>query len=323
MLGGVLRFRSAVAAGLVIVLGSGCATLEPRGKATTTTTGVESELPSVPPEVGQCRGLVTREIIGAPSDVRPPVPCDQPHGSETAFVTDLPPEVAGLSHREATALALDATGLRSVLEACDVAYEEYIGVTRILPDAVVEGNLIRAFFLPSFEDWAKGARWLRCDAVTEPVNGEVTRGITESLRGILDRDPLPPSWRSCYRDVSPPPRLSFGFLASCDQPHAAEVLLRFQVTDPKVEALAGDRTALEEHARSAFLQTCTERVAVQMGLSTEALARRGDVTVSSRALQLSRWAAEPRARQVQCLAFTSQLTIGTLEDLGERPLPRP
>jgi hypothetical protein len=318
----VLRLRSAAAVALVTVVAAACTAGQPPVRPSTTTTGQQSELPSPPPQVGQCRGLITREIILAPTDPRVPIPCDQPHGSETVFVADLPPKVAALSHRDATRLSVDFPGVSDAIEACDVAFEDYVGVVRISPDSVLESNLDWAFYIPTFDDWAKGARWMRCDAVTVPLNGVVTRGSTERLHGVLDRDPLPPAWRSCYRDAPAPPRLVFDFPASCDQPHAAEVLLRFQVNDPKVDELVTDRRALELHLATAFLPTCTERVAALVGLSPEALERRGDIKVDSRPVEIARWAAESNARRMRCIAITSQQTVGTVEDLGDRSLPR-
>lgn len=317
------RLWSVTAVALVMVVAAACTAGDLGQPSSTTTTSRESELPPPPPEVGQCRGLISKEIILASTDDRRPVPCDQPHGSETVLVVELPPEVAELSHREAMALASDAPVLRSVLELCDVAFEDYIGVNRITPDSVIEGNLGRAFYMPTSEDWARGARWLRCDAVTTPLNGDSTRETTERLRGVLDRDPLPPEWRSCYRDVSIEPRLTFATLVSCDQPHSAEVLLRFQVTDPKLEAIVNDRATIDTYNRTTLPESCINRVAVLVGLSTDALRRREDMKVSSVPLGVDSWAANPAARRVQCLVYTTERTVGTVEDLADRPLPRP
>jgi len=299
----------------------------PAGDATpspsSTTTSVPSELGFVTPQVGECRGLVTREIIRAPSDVRVPASCDEPHGSETVFVGQLPAAVAEGPHAGADALSDSSPELRPILDECDEEYKRYVGVSRIGSDSVREANVSRAFFIPPVDDWARGARWIRCDVVTDPVNGVANRGTTERLRGILLQNPLPPAWRACYRDVVQPPKLSFDVLSSCDQPHAGEALLRFQVADPKVDALLSDQTALEDYARTGFNQACNDRVAAHLGLSTADLAARKEITVGLVALQVARWAAEPKRREVQCLAFTSQPTVGTLEGLGDQPLPRP
>lgn len=306
---------------VVLAVTAGCAPAEDSSTATTTSSTARSGFTT--PVVGECRGLISREIIRAASDPRRPVSCDEPHGSETVFVGELPQSVAEGSRATAEKLTDASTELRGVLGDCDEDYQRYVGVSRIGPDSVRETNLARAFFIPPFDDWANGARWIRCDVVTEPSTGQVTRGTTERLRGILDRGPPAPVWRTCYRDVVPPPKLTFDFFTSCDTPHAGEALLRYRVSDPRVDALAGDQRALEEYARSGFNVQCTDRVAAHMGLTPAALAARTDVTVGLVALQVARWSEEPETRWVQCLAFTSRPTIGTLEGLGDKPLPRP
>jgi hypothetical protein len=315
----VKRFRLPILV-LGLALLGGCVAPAEDASSVTSTTATVARSPD--PKVGECRGPITREIIRASSDIRRPLSCDQPHGSETVFVGQLPPAVSSLSHRDVDQLAADSEALRPILDECDEAYEGYVGVSRISPDSVRVTNLSRAFFVPSADDWAQGARWLRCDAVTEPVNGQVNRESTEPLRGILNQDPLPAKWRACYRDVTPPPQLRFDFFTSCDQPHAGEALLRFDVNDPVLDEMA-KRGALDQYARSGFDQACTDRVAGLVGVPAADLASRTDITVGIVVPQLARWADDPKARWVQCLAFTSRPTGGTLEGLGAAPLPRP
>ena len=313
-----LRIPSLVM-GVALLTGCLAPRMEP-GRSATSTTGTIARSPD--PRVGECRGLITRDIIRASSDPRRPLSCDQPHGSETVFVGELPPAVARLSHRDVDQLTNESEALRPVLEQCDEEYERYVGVSRIGPDSVRVSNLSRAYFIPTFDDWPQGARWLRCDAVTEPLNGQVGRDITQPLRGILERNPLPPQLRACYRDVSPPPQLRFDFFTSCDQPHSGEALLRFDVNDPALDAMAQAGT-LESYARSGFDQACIDRVAALIGQPAPDLAARPDITVGIVVPPLARWALDPKARWVQCLAFTARPTGGTLEGLGSAPLPRP
>ena len=314
------RFRLPIlVVGVASLVGCVAPAEEDRSSASTTTVTFAR---SPDPKVGECRGLITREIIQASSDTRRPLPCDQPHGSETVFVGELPPAVASLSHRDVDQLAGDSEALRPLLDECDEAYEEYVGVSRISPDSVRVTNLSRAYFIPAADDWAQGARWLRCDAVTEPVNGQVDRETAEPLRGILRQDPLPPQWRACYRDVTPPPQLRFDFFTSCDQPHTGEALLRFDVKDPALDAMA-EQGALDQYARSGFDQACTERVAGLIGIPPADLTARRDISVGIVVPQLARWAEDPKARWVQCLVHTARPTSGTVEGLGGAPVPRP
>lgn len=317
----MVRLRNAVVVLVVVATAFGCTPAEDAAKPTTTSSTAPTGFTL--PKVGECRGLISRDIIRASSDSRRPSSCEEPHGSETVFVGELPKAVADGTRAAAELLTDASPELRPVLNECDQEYQRYVGVSRIGPDAVRETNLARAFYIPPPEDWLKGARWIRCDAVTEPSSGQVNRGTTKRLRGILEGDPPAPAWRTCYRDVTPPPKLTFDFFTSCDQPHNGEALLRFRTSDPRIDELADDPKGLEELARTGFNQQCTERVAAHIGLSNEALAARTDVTVGLVALQLTRWPSEPNARWVQCLAFTSRPTIGTVEGLGDKPLPRP
>ena len=275
------------------------------------------------PQVGACRAPISDEILAAASDPRPAIPCDQPHGSETVFVGQLPADVAMLAHEEASALDRGTAELGPALERCEKEYDAYVGVTRIEPDGFRPDNLVLAFFIPAAEEWAKGARWLRCDVATAPFAGQAVRATTEPLRGIGARNPLDPAWRTCFRDVTGSPAARFEGFTPCAEPHKAEALVVFQVTDPKVDTLAGDPKALGDYVRNGFLAACTQRVAARIGLSTTALAERGDIGTGSVALEVSRWATQRRARRVQCLALVAEPTVGTLEALGSRPLPTP
>ncbi len=315
----MVRPRPAVALLLLTAVMAACARGDSDGADPSPVT---TSAPATP-QVGECRGPISQEIFAADTDTRPTVPCDQAHGSETVLVGQLPAAVAALPQEQAAALSNHSPEMFPTLDQCTEEFDRYVGVSRIGPDAVRRGNLSMAFFVPPAEDWARGARWVRCDAVTEPFAGQAVRSTTESLRGILARDPLPAAWRSCYGEVTvaAPPTVRYEGFTSCDQPHEGEVLLRFQVSDPKVDALAGDPRALEEFARTGFVQVCTDRVAAHMGLSTAAFTRRGDIRVVSTALQVPRWATDPKSRQVQCLGFTQQPTVGTLEGLGTKPLP--
>jgi hypothetical protein len=305
---------------LALALVAGCTEGRDQARRSTTTSRSEIDRPApATPEVGQCRGEITRQVIRGAVDDRRPISCDQLHGSETFFVDELPPEAADLSHPDAVALAVDSPVLRDVLDRCGEEFNHYVGVSRIDVEAVREHNLTRAFFIPHADDWARGARWIRCDVVTEPLNGVVARGTTERLRGLVARDPLPPEWRPCYRDVEPPPSVRFGFLVSCDRPHLGEALLRFLVTDPQVDAIAGDQRRLEEFAGDGFDQPCLERVAAHVGRPVADFAAGNDLRVAALPLDMGRWATDHAARWVQCLAFTSRPRVGTLEGLGTKP----
>ena len=273
------------------------------------------------PMVGECRGPMTQEIYDAVSDTRPTIACDQPHGSETFFVGPLPDEIAALPHSQLGELPEEFPAKDQMLRPCDEEYDQYVGVRPLGPDSFRPHNLSLAFYLPSAEQWEQGARWIRCDVVTRPFEGQADRSFPESLRGIVARDALPPGLRRCYREVIILPEVELLGLGSCDHAHQGEILVEFQVTDPGIDALGNDREALKRYTDDRYLQTCRERMTPMLGLSAAEFRERRDIKVGQAVLDLADWPADPTARRVWCLAVTEQLITGTVEGLGSNPLP--
>ncbi len=216
--------------------------------------------------------------------------------------------------------------LDPVLSECEVAFERYVGETRFAPDATLPSNLSLAFFMPSFDEWGEGARWVRCDAVTAPFTGQETRGTTESLRGRAARDPRAP-WRVCFNETSRPENLDEGRsegspFTSCDQPHNVEEIMRIRVADPKVDMAADDTSVITSYLTREFGPRCVDRAAAHLGLSRRATEQREDIELSVFAIDPAAWPTSSRARAVACRATTQEPTVGTLEGLGSRPLVR-
>ena len=269
--------------------------------------------------MGECRGPITREIIKADADPRPTVGCDQLHGSETAFVGSLPAPVAALPYDKVAALTEDSPELLPILSQCRSDFDHYLGESGIGPDAVRVTSLFSPFFIPTAEEWAKGARWLRCDAATEPFDGQATRGTTESLRGILTRGPLPVSLRACYRVTFP----DFTGLTSCDQAHKGELMLEYLATDPRIAAFGTDIKAIEAYIYTKpFVKGCDDRVAALVGVRGPAELEQRAIYPATVPINVERWPADPQARKVWCIAIVDQPIVGTLEGLGMKPLPR-
>ena len=164
--------------------------------ASTTTTSVLPARPSV----GECRAPIAVEDREGMLDDRPVVPCDEPHGSETTAVLDLPPSFDDLD-RDAAAVELagEVEGVDG--NACRDAGADWLG-----HQFRVEVDTIRAVVavgwhpsLPDAEAWADGARWLRCEVVLEPFADRPPAATTASLRGAAS-DPRrlpPPELRRC------------------------------------------------------------------------------------------------------------------------------
>lgn len=192
-------------------------------------------------------------------------------------------------------------------------------MTQFGSDAVRPHNLSSVVFIPSAEDGASGARWFRCDAVVRPIETQLERSTTESLRNALSTDPLPASLRECYRDLTGPTDSGNEGYISCDQPHRAESLVQFQINDPKVGPLLGDEKALVDYVLQTYSQQCADRAAARVGLSSDALFDRGDIKVLARMPNLDAWPADPRFHVVKCIAVASETTVGTMEGLGSKP----
>lgn len=317
----MLRARLVLAAPLLLFALAACEGRGGEAPPASVTTTVAADPGFATPRVGECRGPITVEVYKASSDDRPAVPCDQPHGSETISVRMLPAAAAALPHAIASGLAADSSEIADAVDRCDEDLQRHVGTSPIGFDAVRPSNLAFGFFIPTADEWAQGARWIRCDALTEPFEGQDPRSTTERLRGIVARDPLPASLRRCYREVQPPPTRTLVGFTSCDRPHQGEVLLRFQVTDPKVYEVAGDPAALQAYVEAGFSRACIERVAARVGLPVAELENRTEIAVLFMPLQVGRWPADPNARRVDCIVATETSTVGTLEGLGAKPLP--
>ncbi len=218
-------------AGLVTVVAAGCTTdsqvqvAAPTGGATpgTAAPGAGGSIPSQPvqatPVVGECRGPVTATIIDAPTDPRPVVPCDQPHGNETFFVGTMDPSITSWPGEDTSTTTFD----RQVDQACTSRHEAYVGLAAAAAEALPPDRVQSfAYFVPTKSDFAAGARWFRCDAVVEPVDpGEATT-IVGTLKDVYAQ-PLPVGYRVC--------EAALNRLTACAKKHLVEYLATVQLPD--------------------------------------------------------------------------------------------
>jgi hypothetical protein len=104
------------------------------------------------PAVGQCFDMSADELAGA-SYVEAPVDCAAAHTARTIAVAQLPADLAYASTGKLT---------RFALETCLPAQRKALG-TSLLRMRMSAYNV--GYFLPTVEQRAAGARWLRCDLV--------------------------------------------------------------------------------------------------------------------------------------------------------------
>jgi hypothetical protein len=101
------------------------------------------------PKIGGCYLFSSKEFE-APSPLTNPIPCSKTHNAETFWVAKWPLKLApsrytdDLIHSAAEKTCLAQWGFP---EEADLNYW--------------------AYFYPSKSQWAKGARWLRCDAMVQ------------------------------------------------------------------------------------------------------------------------------------------------------------
>jgi len=155
------------------------------------------------------------ELVAIPSDSTPPVPCTQPHQTETMWVDRVTGPLAAATARPNGQL------LNQTLGGQCFDYRRvrtYVGAG---PSDVVAGIASHVRF-PTVAAWAAGDRTLVCQA---SVQGDPTAGptTTVTLAGILRRAGSAP-FRLCSRP---------GSQVTCAQPHTTEA------TSPDIVLPAG------------------------------------------------------------------------------------
>jgi hypothetical protein len=162
-------------------------------------------VPSVAQSVGTCHAFDTHAELNSFSDVRPPVPCAQPHQTETIAVGELTGELADSHERMSP-----EKRLMIVNDLCREPMRAYTGAGP-RDELWGVGAVLR---LPTAAEWAEGERHYRCELM--PKSGDDTADlpkVSRSLQGVLDT-PAGAAYRRCWTDLDA--------AVPCDQPHRAE-----------------------------------------------------------------------------------------------------
>lgn len=112
--------------------------------ATTATSKLELN-----PKIGGCYLLSSKEF-DAPSPLTNPIPCSRTHNAETFWVAKWPLKLAPTRYTDDM---IRTAAEKSCLAEWDFPEEADLNYW--------------AYFFPSKSQWAKGARWLRCDAMVQ------------------------------------------------------------------------------------------------------------------------------------------------------------
>jgi hypothetical protein len=213
--------RRTVAAGSAVMARVG--TTEPRqwravgaGAATVLTVAVlgltwqpndtwAGTVPSGRQTVGTCHVLRTQSEVDSFSDVRPPVPCAQPHQSETVLTGTLTGAL-DTPDRMTPERRLMVMG-----QLCqDDRIRQYLGASA--RDELYAVNLVLR--LPTQDEWDQGDRQYRCELVAyDPARPQRLPAWTGSLHNVFHGQDSA-QLRHCWRD--------FVTSVPCDQPHRSE-----------------------------------------------------------------------------------------------------
>ncbi|MCW2867495.1 MAG: Septum formation [Marmoricola sp.] len=175
------------------------------------------------PRLGACYVLAP-EDTASPTSTSPPVPCTQPHTSETFAIGTLPAST-GDGYRD------QAHG-RWVYTTCEKAFEKFLALDE---SRALRVTLSWAWFRPSEADWKDGRRWYRCDVVGGTAEATSYQRLPRTARGLFRAKP-PEQWSLCAQGPS--------VLASkklpCTRPHDWRAVTTVKLGAPKA-AYPGDR----------------------------------------------------------------------------------
>lgn len=177
-----------------------------------------------PPTVGACRVLGPAEVAEQ-SDATATVACTEPHTAQTFAVGPLPDTFATADRDDRR---LGAFAYRT----CSRAFMKFLDADE---STVMRTMLSWAWFRPSEEAWADGARWYRCDVVGGGEQSSSYVELPEDAAGMLEGLPED-RWMACVAGDSVPgaPRVP------CTEDHQWRAVTTI-VVGGKEEPYPGDR----------------------------------------------------------------------------------
>jgi hypothetical protein len=176
-----------------------------------------------PPRLGSCR-LLTPADVRRPDNSSPVVPCRQRHTAETFAIGTLPAST-GSSYDDRRHGAW-------VYHHCQQDFEHFLGVDDSLALRI---RLSWAWFRPSQDEWAKGARWYRCDVVGGADDATRYRPLPVTARGLFSRR-QPDQWLTCARGAT----VTGSVKVPCSQQHDWRAVTAVKVGQPG-DPYPGDR----------------------------------------------------------------------------------
>ncbi len=194
------------------------------------------------PDLGACRNLTLDDVVLA-SNASVVVDCATPHTAQTVAVGSLP---ARLHEAAYGASELGAFAFKK----CSRAFMSVLGADE---SQAMRTVLTWAWFRPSEDAWADGARWYRCDVVGGGEQSEHLWDLPERLNGLLAKPN--DEWLVCASG----PTVDRSTKVPCATPHDWRAVSTIKVGEPE-DPYPGDR-AVEATTRS----YCSESVGAWLG----------------------------------------------------------
>jgi len=176
------------------------------------------------PELGACR-VLTPEDVASPSNASLVIDCTDEHTAETFAVGPLPARFEDAAHDD------ERLG-RFAYRRCSEAFQNFLGADESL---VMRTLVSWAWFRPSEQAWADGARWYRCDVVGGGEQSSEYVALPTTARGLLLGRP-DDHWMVCAQG----PELADAVKVPCSAPHGWRAVTTIKVGQDS-EAYPGDR----------------------------------------------------------------------------------
>lgn len=177
------------------------------------------------PEIGVCRVLTPDDVAGAANN-SDPVDCTEEHTAETYAVGPLPDTFADADHDDERLGGF-------AFKTCSKAFIKFLGGDESM---ALRTLLSWAWFRPSEDAWAKGARWYRCDLIGGNEDATEYFALPETGQGLFSSGIPDDEWMQCVNGDAVPgaPRIP------CSEPHNWRAVTTIKVGQPK-DKYPGDR----------------------------------------------------------------------------------
>lgn len=219
------------------------------GHPTATPTVLPSATPVPKPAVRACYQLRYDQAV-ASATPSTPVPCGQPHTSQTYAVGAL----SDLADGHLLAVG-SAQVQQQISTACPKRIAKFVGGTA---DQLHLSMLKPVWFTPTVADSEKGADWYRCDVVVLAGASQLS-SVTGSLKGALDKGDM---WSMCGTAEPGTPGFS---RVPCGQKHTWKALSLVPLTAGPYPGVPAAKAAGQATCKKAGQNVAKDALKYQWG----------------------------------------------------------